>query len=58
MWKGRKILIKGLKMVPAGERNVDLAEFMVNYEIKFLKMLVERQNILIKGEASLKLVGD
>ena len=58
LWKGRKILIKGLKMVPAGERNLDLAEYMVNYEIGFVKKLMERRNILVKGEDPMKLVGD
>ena len=49
MWKGRRILIKGLKMVPEGEKNLVLAEFMIDYELHFLKVLLERKNILIKG---------
>lgn len=56
MWKGRKILIKGLKMVPEGERNLSLTEYMVNYELHFLRKLVERNNILVKGEAPLKFI--
>ena len=39
MWKGRKILIKGLKMVPEGGRNLELAEFMIKYELIFLGRL-------------------
>lgn len=49
MWKGRKLLIKGLKMVPEGQRNLSLTEFMISYEIQFLRRLAERKNILIKG---------
>lgn len=33
MWKGRKLLIKGLKMVPSGQKNLTLTEFMLGYEI-------------------------
>jgi hypothetical protein len=57
MWKGRKLLIKGIKMVPSGQKNLFLTEFMLGYEIQFLRRLVERKNILIKGEAPLKLIG-
>lgn len=33
MWKGRKLLVKGLRMVPEGLRNLSLAEFMIGYEV-------------------------
>lgn len=49
LWKGRKILIKGMKMVPAGLRNLELAEFMIDYEVDFLTTLIKRRDLLIKG---------
>jgi hypothetical protein len=49
LWKGRKILIKGLKMVPKGARNMDLAEFMLEFEVYFLRNLLHRREIMIKG---------
>ncbi len=57
MWKGRRLIFKGLKMVPEGKRNLELSEFMVQYEIQFLRRLIERKNILVKGEAPLKMIG-
>lgn len=44
-------------MVPEGKRNLELSEFMVQYEIQFLRRLIERKNILVKGEAPLKMIG-
>ena len=57
LWKGRKILIKGMKMVPAGTRNIELAEFMITYEVYFLRTLSQRRDILIKGEEGIKMIG-
>jgi len=31
LWKGRKILIKGLKMIPSGLKNVELGEDMIRF---------------------------
>lgn len=56
MWKGRKILIKGLKMIPSGQRSLELAEFMINYELNFQSRLLERQQILVKGEEPLQFI--
>ena len=57
MWKGRKLLIKGLKMIPPGASNLELGEFMVAYEVEFLKILLERQALLAKGDQPLKFIG-
>jgi len=50
LWKGRKILIKGMKMVPAGEKNVELGHYMILFEVDFLKALLHRREIIVKGE--------
>ena len=57
MWKGRKLLIKGLKIIPAGHKNLELGQFMLAYEVDFLKLLLHRQDLLTKGDQPLKFIG-
>lgn len=58
LWKGRKILIKGMKMVSAGPKNVELGEYMIRFEVDFLNALLQRREIISKGEEAMKFVGE
>ncbi len=58
LWRGRKILIKGLKMVPSGPRNVELGEDMLRFELDFLNTIIRRREILVKGDEGMKLMGE
>lgn len=31
LWKARKILIKAMKIVPAGAKNIELGEYMIRF---------------------------
>ena len=43
-------MIKAMKMVPAGEKNVELGHFIIRFEIDFLRALLHRREIIVKGE--------
>ena len=49
MWKARKILLKGIKMIPSGTKNLALCLQMFKFEIQFLRTIISRKKI-ISGE--------
>lgn len=47
-----------MKMVSAGPKNVELGEYMIRFEVDFLNALLQRREIISKGEEAMKFVGE
>jgi hypothetical protein len=42
LWKARKLFHKGLKLVPSGQKNIDLTKELIKFELEFVEMLESR----------------
>lgn len=49
MWKARKIFLKGLKMIPSGEKNLELSIEMLKFQVEFMRKILGRKKIIMKG---------
>ena len=50
MWKARKLFYKALKIVPKGEKNIELTKQLILFELEFVEKLHKRQSIIQGSE--------
>lgn len=42
--------MKGIKLVPAGDKNMELAFELFRFEIYFMRRIVTRRKIIVEGQ--------